>query len=131
METLLDKQHDQSVLPDSITETRRVLTPRANVIENAKVYTVQVELPGVVREELEITFAKNVLNIQGKPTLTRDKGYKQVYREYLEGTYQRRFVLSDGIDPNGSEARLDNGVLEITLAKIAEEIPRQIPLSVA
>lgn len=131
METLLAKQHDQSVLPDSITETRRVLTPRANVIENAKVYTVQVELPGVVREELEITFAKNVLNIQGKPTLTRDKGYKQVYREYLEGTYQRRFVLSDGIDPNGIEARLDNGVLEITLAKIAEEIPRQIPLSVA
>ena len=131
METLLAKQHDQSVLPDSITETRRVLTPRANVIENAKVYTVQVELPGVVREELEITFAKNVLNIQGKPTLTRDKGYKQVYREYLEGTYQRRFVLSDGIDPNGIEARLDNGVLEITLAKIAEEIPRQNPLSVA
>ena len=131
METLLAKQHDQSVLPDSITETRRVLTPRANVIENAKVYTVQVELPGVVREELEITFAKNVLNIQGKPTLTRDKGYKQVYREYLEGTYQRRFVLSDGIDPNGIEARLDNGVLEITLAKIAEEIPCQIPLSVA
>jgi HSP20 family protein len=131
METLLAKQHDQSVLPDSITETRRVLTPRANVIENAKVYTVQVELPGVVREELEITFAKNVLNIQGKPTLTRDKGYKQVYREYLEGAYQRRFVLSDGIDPNGIEARLDNGVLEISLAKIGEEIPRQIPLSVA
>ena len=131
METLLAKQHDQSVLPDRSTETRRVLTPRANVIENAKVYTVQVELPGVVREELEITFAKNVLNIQGKPTLTRGKDYKQVYREYLEGTYQRRFVLSDGIDPNGIEARLDNGVLEITLAKIAEEIPRQIPLSVA
>ena len=131
MSALVKSQEDQTALDNTVTETRRLFTPRADVVENEEGFVVQVELPGVTQEGLEITLEKNVLTIQGKVTPTSEDGYKQAYREYLDGDYQRRFVLSDGVDQNGLEARLENGVLALKLPKIAQEKARKIPVNVA
>ena len=131
MSALLKNQEDQTLVIDTVTQTRPVFTPRADVVEKEDAFVVQVELPGVTQEGLEITLEQNVLNIQGKVTPTSEDGYKQIYREYLDGDYQRRFVLSDRIDQNGLEAGLENGVLKLKLPKKAEAAARKIPVHVA
>jgi HSP20 family molecular chaperone IbpA len=131
MTALLKNQEDQTLVNDTITQTRPVFTPRADVVEKEDAFVVQVELPGVTQEGLEITLEQNVLNIQGKVTPTSEDGYKQIYREYLDRDYQRRFVLSDRIDQNGLEAGLENGVLKLKLPKKAEAAMRKIPVRVA
>ena len=80
----------------------------AKVQQDDKAWTVTLDLPGVTREQLSIATEGNVVRIETKPEATRQ--YKSAYE------------LPQEIDVAASGAKLENGVLTLTLAK-------QVPVS--
>ena len=76
-----------------------------NVTQDDKAWTVTLDLPGVSREELSIGTEGNVVRIETKPEAKRQ--------------YKAAYELPQDIDVDASGAKLENGVLTLTLAKQA------------
>ncbi len=98
-------------------ETRRLFSPRTDILENNDKYLVIADIPGADQDSVSITLEKNVLVIDAKTTNQYPEGYTLVLSEYGLGDYSRRFVLTDQIDRNHIEANVKHGVLRLVLPK--------------
>jgi HSP20 family protein len=70
-----------------------------------------------------------VLRVEGKIDFTAYKDIEPVYTEYNIGHYTRSFTLSNKIDRDGITARVEDGVLTLTLPKAKETLPRRIAVN--
>ena len=103
---------------------------RTDVIDNGDSYTLEAELPGFNKEDIDISLNNGVLTISASHSEEKNednKGY--VYRERHSGSYSRSFDIS-GIDESAISAKYTDGVLTLTLPKIKEvkDEPRKISL---
>lgn len=98
-------------------ETRRLFSPRTDILENSDQYLVIADIPGADQDSVSITLEKNVLVIDAKTTNQYPEGYTLVLSEYGLGDYSRRFVLTDQIDRDHIEANVKHGVLRLVLPK--------------
>jgi HSP20 family protein len=99
--------------------------PQVDIKEDESGYAVIVDVPGIDPGDVEITLHNNVLTIRGERSETKeDKTLKR--RERVSGTFQRQFTLPDSVDENGVKASASNGVLEISIPRIAEAKPLSI-----
>jgi HSP20 family protein len=104
----------------------QVITPTASVIEDdASGYVLQVEMPGVNRGGLEISLEGNQLTIVGRRSLPTVDG-TLVHREMRRENFRRAFELDPSIDGNKISARIDQGILTLTLPKAEQVKPRKI-----
>jgi len=101
--------------------------PRTNVLEGAEDYRIVMDLPGVRNEDLEINLENEVLTIKAERSLEVPEGY-QSRRSELPGkaTWRRSFNLGSGIDYDRISARLDSGILTLSLPKNEKVLPRRI-----
>jgi HSP20 family protein len=101
--------------------------PPVNVWEDADGFHLEAELPGMTREQLHISVThKNQLTIQGeRPGFEVEKG-RWHRRERGFGRFQRVLKLPTAVDADRVEAKLDNGLLQLTLPKAEEAKPRRI-----
>ena len=93
---------------------------RCNIEENDKNYSIEMDMPGVKKEDLEIGIKENVLSISAKrkKTVKTENGES---KEEIISSYEQSFnVSTKGIDIENIEANLNNGVLIITLPKKEE-----------
>jgi HSP20 family protein len=101
--------------------------PPVNVWEDENAFDVEAELPGLKQEQLHISVANRTeLTIQGERSA--DERLKGTWhrRERGFGKFQRALTLPVPVDPDKVEARLENGVLHLTLPKAEEARPRRI-----
>jgi HSP20 family protein len=105
--------------------------PPIDVYETADRYVVAAELPGLTRDQIDVSLQDNRLTIRGsRPTKVSDASqdsrvrYHQVERGH--GTFQRTFEFADAIEQNGISADLRDGLLTITLPKRPVPKPRRI-----
>lgn len=97
------------------------LTPRLDVAETDTSYEVSVELPGIERDDLDVTVANGVLTIKGeKKAETEQKEKGRLYAERSYGAFQRSLSLPADADAGKVEAAFKNGVLKLTIDKTAE-----------
>jgi HSP20 family protein len=108
----------------------RDFSPSLDVVEANDEYLVQVDLPGVAKKDLDISVADNVLTIKGEKHESNEKNGKVYRKETWAGTFQRTISLPHGVDSTKIDARMQDGVLTITLPKREEAKPRQIAVSV-
>ncbi len=102
-------------------------TPAIDIREVDNGYVLRADLPGVQRDDVEITMDRNVLTIRGKREVTGSDDDGRVLRsERISGSYCRRLTLPATIDKDGISAQYENGVLEVMLPKGAEARPRKI-----
>ena len=101
--------------------------PALNVYEDKEILTVKAELPGVKAEHLDISFEGDTLSIKGKREPYHN-GEKNSYhrREIETGSFSRSVTLPIKINPDTLAAKLQNGVLVITMEKAASVKPRQV-----
>ena len=104
---------------------------RTDVIDNGDSYSLEAELPGFTKEDIDIAVNDGVLTIKASHTEEKNddsKGY--VYRERHSGSYSRSFDIS-GIDEENISAEYKDGILNVTLPKIKEvkQEPRKIALN--
>ena len=101
--------------------------PRMDVFETPARYVVTAEVPGLARDQIDLAVQDNRLSIRGvRPPAapeTASRHYHQVERGH--GSFQRTFEFLDAVDRDGITADLRDGVLTVTLPKIATA-PRRI-----
>jgi HSP20 family protein len=91
-------------------------------------FLVDLDLPGVDRDEVEITVERNVVTIRARRSPVREDGDEVIIDERGYGEYSRQLFLGDNLDPGGLTADLRDGVLELTIPVSEASKPRQIPL---
>jgi HSP20 family protein len=107
----------------------RFYVPPTDVYETEDALTVVMEVPGVTREGVDIELKEDVLRVAGRIDLAKYGGLEPVYTEYNVGHWARTFALSDTVDREHIGARLEDGVLTLTLPKVAEARPRRIAVT--
>lgn len=104
------------------------IAPRVNVTESDKAYIVEAELPGVVKENVKISVdGKHVtLEAEVKREVERKEGETVVFAERSAQKFARSFSLSAEVDDERTVAKLENGILTLTLPKKEALRPKQI-----
>ena len=115
----------------------KATAPAVNVNEDAKAYTMEVAVPGIKKE-----FCRVNINEDGNLDIAienkmehKEEDKKQHYlrREFSYSNYQQTYVLPDDIVKDNISAKVDNGVLTITMPKVTKDevkkIQRQIDIA--
>jgi len=108
--------------------SEQFITPAASVVEGDGAYILNVEMPGVNKEGLEISVENNELTIVGRRSLPQIEG-TLIHRESRLENFRRVFELDPSIDTAKVSARIEQGVLTFTLPKAEEVKPRKITVS--
>jgi HSP20 family protein len=102
--------------------------PVATVVENEDGYTLQVEMPGVNKDGLEMWVENNELTIVGRRSLPAIEG-TLVHRESRRENFRRAFELDPSIDAGKISAKIEQGVVTLSLPKAEQVKPRKITVS--
>ena len=103
--------------------------PAMDVVEKDDNYVVTMDLPGLRKEEVELTLHNNHLSIKGERKIEHDEKTESVYRsERIRGTFERALKLPTAVNTDNVEATFENGVLMIRLPKTEEAKARQISI---
>ncbi len=97
------------------TRDLRCFIPRVDIYKTENAIEIVADMPGVSKDNVEITLDKDVLTINGYANPPDPEGYSLFYSEYEGGDYERSFRISSEIDRDGIEAKMDNGELHLRL----------------
>lgn len=114
----------------SIPSEDMIWAPSLDVIEKEDKFAIKVELPGVKEEDINIYVSGNTLTIEGvkeKESETKRKGY--YYSESSYGSFSRSITMPSSVDTSKIEANCENGVLELSLPKMAEIKPKKVAVT--
>ncbi|WP_020589971.1 Hsp20/alpha crystallin family protein [Desulfobacter curvatus] len=106
-------------------------SPRTNLLESGDTFDVQVEVPGISKDNLNIKIQGNYLEISGKRSVDTPEGYKVHRNERGRNTFSRSFTIPNGVDAEKVEAELKDGILYLTLPKSETAKPRMIDINAA
>ena len=109
-------------------QTEQFVAPPASVIEAGDGYTLEVEMPGVNKEGLDISVENNELTIVGRRSLPVVEG-TLVHHESRPENFRRTFELDPSIDANKIGAKVEQGLVTLTLPKAEHVKPRKITVS--
>jgi HSP20 family protein len=122
------REKKELVSKEEKTIPGRYYVPYADIYETDEALTVVMEMPGVERDNLNVSLESDVLRVSGQIDFTKYEGLEPVYTEYNVGHYARSFALSNKIDQESIRAQLEDGVLTLTLPKAKEAQPRRIAI---
>lgn len=103
--------------------------PEMNVSESDDHFEITLEIPGVKKEDMEVSLEDNLLTIRGERRLEeeeKDRQYRHVESHY--GTFERTLPLPETIDEESIEAKYENGVLTILIEKTEDNVSRKIDI---
>lgn len=106
--------------------------PKLDIAETDGEIKVTAELPGVAEKDVDVTLRDDVLTIKGEKKAEReekDENYHLVERSY--GSFARSIQLPAGLDADKVKARMDKGVLTVTMPKPAAAQPQKIDIKPA
>ena len=112
-------------------QTLRRWVPPMDLIETETDFVLKADLPGMSEADVNIELEDHVLTVSGERKTEhedRKAGYYRVERSF--GSFRRSLTLPDGIDPESVKATFSNGVLEVTVPKPAQQVPRKVQISV-
>ena len=118
-------------LPPRITDGEHEFVPPADVVERDKEYLVKVDLPEVRKEDVKVLFDDGVLTIKGERKLEKEvKGDKVHRTERYFGMFERSFALPEDVDVKGIRAESREGVLTVTLPRVAVAKPHPLAITI-
>ncbi len=104
--------------------------PMADVSETDDAYTVEVELPGVRKDQVNVNLSDRELVISGEiPEPEEEEGGQRRRRSRRTGRFEFRTVLPGEVNPDGVSAALSDGVLSVKIPKAEEAKPRRIEVT--
>jgi len=108
--------------------TETLLRPSGNFYRVPEGYLLELELPGVSREGLEVQIENRQLKIRGRRNLPSSNG-RQLVREFVPGEYRREFRLDPATDSASISAELRDGLLKVSLPDRETVRPRRIEVA--
>ena len=109
-------------------QAEQFITPPASVTEIADGYMLEIEMPGVKKDGLDISVENNELAISGRRSLPAVEG-TLVHRESRSENFRRAFELDPSIDADKISAKVNQGLVTLTLPKAEHVKPRKITVS--
>ena len=106
-----------------------VFIPAVDILENERELIVLADMPGVENKNVDIDLRDNQLTIIGRIEPVESDKEVSLYKEFNWGDYSRRFTLSNVIDQSKITAKMDGGVLRLTLPKVEKPKPQKIIVS--
>jgi HSP20 family protein len=104
-------------------------TPSANVWEENDTVHVEMAVPGLKKEDIDITITSDSITISGNTkTEEKEDSKKKYYYKSMESSFEQCFNLPTKVDSQNAKAKLDNGIIHITLPKADEVKPKQITI---
>lgn len=113
---------------DEALESEPWAAPLVDIYETADEYYLNANMPGVSKENVKIKLEEGFLVVMGRVNFDEAKNRKYVLNEIEEGNYYRRFKISDSIDEQKIDAKLENGVLTVKLPKHERVKPKSIEI---
>lgn len=107
--------------------TAQNFNPAVDVVENDSAYLLTAELPGIAPENIDVQVENDVLTVRGERKYENEEergGYRRVERSY--GSFARSFVLPKGTPADAIDARVEHGVLTVTIPKAAAQTVRKV-----
>jgi HSP20 family protein len=106
--------------------------PQIDVAESGDAFKVQAELPGLKKDDIQVTFEDSVLVIEGERKHEDEKTDKNYFRrERTYGKFKRSFKLGTEVEVDKISAAYQDGILTLTLPKAETAKPRQIEVAVS
>jgi HSP20 family molecular chaperone IbpA len=107
------------------------LVPAVDIWEDADGITLQADMPGVAKDDLDIGVEGDTLTIEGALKLGEPARLQDVHAEVRVAKYKRSFVLGRDLDTGRIDASLRNGVLRLRIPKLETAKPRRIAVKAA
>jgi HSP20 family protein len=127
---LFNGEASTATTPAETENVTRAWAPRVDILENETSYQVTAELPGVKKEDVEITVENNLLTLKGERKFEKEVDKEQYHRiERTYGSFLRSFTLPSRVVQDQVQAKFDNGLLLITIPKAAEARPKKIEIA--
>lgn len=120
----------KKIRKDAYDSEACVIVPAVDIYETENEFVVKADMPGVKKENLEISIEQNHLEINGRVENGETKDGNAKYSEYNLYDYHRVFTVGDSIKRDAIVANLENGVLTLTLPKSEEVKPKKIEIKV-
>lgn len=110
------------------TRAEKIFVPEVDICEKSDLLLLQANMPGVTKDNVEISLHENVLKISGRISPDEYQDLNPLYSEYNVGHYERTFDLGEQINQEKIEAKVNDGVLSLVLPKAEKKKPRTIPI---
>jgi len=110
------------------SQAEQFITPPASVTEISDGYMLEIEMPGVKKDGLEMSVENNELTIIGRLSLPAVEG-TLMHRESRPENFRRAFEIDPSIDASKISAKIDQGLVTLTLPKAEHVKPRKITVS--
>jgi HSP20 family protein len=121
------RKEGEPVQPERM-EYEPTFTPQVDIIEKSDSVVVLADMPGVPKENLDVTLERGTLTINGEVEAPAESGLSVDRQEYEVGNFHRCFSVGEGLDPESVEASMDNGVLRLVIPKAERYRPRRIEI---
>ncbi len=115
----------------SFNKNSENLLPALDIAEESNQYSIDVDAPGLKKEDIHLSLDNGTLTIEGErknESETKDKNFHRVERSY--GKFVRTVALGTGIDPQGIKATYKDGVLHVVVPKSEKAKPKSIDVQV-
>jgi HSP20 family protein len=107
----------------------RVIQPRVNIHEKDNEVILEAEMVGLAKEDIGLELKGSELTIKGRRReCIPPKGYTALHRERCPLEYIRTFVLGEEVDKDKIDAKYENGLLRVALAKSSKALPKKIEI---
>lgn len=118
------------VRPMSLDNQQSVQQVRMDVSEDDGAYVVRAEIPGVKKEDINVTIEGNQVAITAEVKDSREekKGEKVLRSERFYGKVYRAFTLAQDVDETGAQAKYSDGVLDLRLPKKTVESAKKLTI---
>ncbi len=128
---LFDDTFDRVFGPVAGSDSPASRTPALDVVESERAYTVKLDMPGVAKEDVKVSIEGKQVTVQAHAERSNEHsdGGRVVYRERAVSSYARTFALPVDLDQAEAGAKLENGVLTLTLPKRVQRTASQITIN--
>lgn len=102
-------------------------SPAVDVVEKDGAYLLKAEVPGMSPEDIDLQVENNVLSLRGERKYEHEEergGYRRVERSY--GSFARSFVLPEGTNVDAIDAKVEHGLLTVTIPKVQNAAARKV-----
>jgi HSP20 family protein len=123
-------KHDVDTTVHQELRSGNWFVPATDIYETPEKVVLVMDMPGVCFDCANVNVVDDELVVTGHVTHGEDQDDYVLYREYDVGHYHRHFGLPPTVDRDKIEASMVDGVLTVTMPKVAEFKPRRIPIKV-
>ena len=106
----------------------KFIVPTATFAEKPEEYELKVQIPGIAKEDVDLHMEGKTLTLKTRSKYQNPAGFRQVAAEFERANYAMSADLPEMADPAALAAKLENGILTVTIKKRPETQPRKIEI---